>query len=76
MTWDNYGKYWHIDHIYPCAHYDMDDKEQQYECFNWTNTFPLEGRENISKNDYIDLEYVEHCEKRYKLFMKKFGECK
>ena len=48
MTWDDYGQ-WHIDHIRPCASFDLSDLEQQKECFHYTNLQPLWAEENIKK---------------------------
>ena len=48
MTWENYGQ-WHIDHIRPCASFDLSDLEQQKECFHYTNLQPLWAEENIKK---------------------------
>jgi hypothetical protein len=54
MTWDNYGhKTWHIDHIIPCASFDLTDTEQQKKCFHYTNLQPLWAKENISKGAKI-----------------------
>lgn len=49
MSWDNYGSYWHIDHMRPCASFDLTDPEQQKQCFSYINLQPLEGIENIRK---------------------------
>jgi hypothetical protein len=54
MTWENYGTYWHVDHIRPCASFDLIDPAQQRECFNWTNLQPLEAIENIRKGAKLD----------------------
>ena len=48
MSWDNYGK-WHIDHIRPCASFDLTKKSEQHKCFNWKNLQPLWAEENLSK---------------------------
>jgi hypothetical protein len=48
MTWENYGE-WHVDHIRPCASFDLSDKEQVLQCFNWRNLQPMWASENISK---------------------------
>ena len=52
MSWDNYGE-WHIDHIRPCASFDLTDPEQQKKCFHYTNLQPLWAEDNLSKGDKI-----------------------
>jgi hypothetical protein len=52
MTWDNYGE-WHIDHVRPCASFDLTDPEQQKQCFHWTNLQPLWAEDNLRKNSYF-----------------------
>lgn len=42
MSWDNRGKYWHIDHIKPCSSFNLEKQEEIFRCFNWTNLRPLE----------------------------------
>ena len=53
MTWDNYGE-WHIDHIRPCASFNLEDPEEQKKCFHWTNLQPLWAGDNIRKGDKWD----------------------
>lgn len=48
MNWGNYGK-WHVDHIIPCASFDLSDPEEQKKCFHYTNLQPLWGIDNIRK---------------------------
>jgi hypothetical protein len=52
MTWENYGKYWHVDHIIPCCKFDLSTKEEQLKCFNYTNLQPLLAIDNLRKNKY------------------------
>lgn len=48
MTWDNYGQ-WHVDHIRPCASFDLSEPGKMSECFNWKNLQPLWAVDNLSK---------------------------
>ena len=48
MTWDNHGD-WHIDHIKPCAAFDLADERQQRECFHYSNLQPLWAQDNLRK---------------------------
>jgi len=52
MTWDNHGL-WHIDHIIPCASFDLTCPVQQLACFNYKNLQQLEAIENIKKGAKI-----------------------
>jgi hypothetical protein len=50
MSWENYGKHgWHVDHIRPCASFDLTDPEQQRQCFHYSNLQPLWAADNIRK---------------------------
>jgi len=56
MSFSNYGK-WHIDHIRPCASFDLTKPEEQRKCFHYTNLQPLWAEDNWRKNDnYISKE--------------------
>jgi hypothetical protein len=48
MTKENHGK-WHIDHIRPCASFDLNKPEEQSKCFHYTNLQALWAHENLSK---------------------------
>jgi hypothetical protein len=50
MSWDNYGmKGWVVDHVRPCASFDLSDPNQQVLCFHYTNTQPLWRLDNQKK---------------------------
>ena len=44
---------YHVDHIIPCALFDLTKEEEQKMCFHWTNLQLLLGPTNISKSDDV-----------------------
>jgi len=48
MNWNNYGQ-WHVDHVRPCAKFNLTKPIEQRACFHFTNLQPLWAKENISK---------------------------
>jgi hypothetical protein len=51
MTWDNHGNHgWHLDHIIPCAAFDLTKKEEQLKCFHYKNIQPLWAKDNLVKS--------------------------
>lgn len=60
MSWENRGA-WHIDHIKPCACFDLSDANQQRECFHYTNLQPLWASDNRAKGaKYREEEPCRH----------------
>lgn len=50
MTWENYGRGgWEMDHIRPCASFDLTDPAQQAACFHYTNLRPLWRLDNMRR---------------------------
>lgn len=55
MSWENYGKgnnKWSLDHIRPCASFNLLDVKEQKKCFHYSNLSPLWNRDNITKNSW------------------------
>lgn len=54
MTWENYGSYWHVDHVRPMSWFLSEEwatPNEMIRCaFALTNLQPMEWRENLSKN--------------------------
>jgi hypothetical protein len=50
MSWENYGRGgWEIDHIKPCASFDLTDPAQQAACFHFTNLRPRWASDNRTR---------------------------
>ena len=63
MTWETYGKLWHVDHILPCSSFDLTNEEQQKICFHYTNLQPL-----FAVTTVIDgVEYIGNINKGNKI---------
>ena len=53
MQWNNYGTYWHVDHIVPVSHFDLSDLYHAKMVNHWTNLQPLEAEKNLKKSNRI-----------------------
>jgi hypothetical protein len=53
MTRENYGLVWHVDHIVPCAIFDLTNTDHQKRCFHFSNLQPLFASDNKRKSDKI-----------------------
>ena len=54
MTWENRGLFtWHLEHILPCASFDLSNPEQQKKCFHYTNYQPLWALDNLRKGSKV-----------------------
>jgi hypothetical protein len=52
MSWENYGLHgWHIDHIRPCASFNLSTHKDQEVCFHYSNLQPLWAADNLRKGD-------------------------
>lgn len=61
MSWDNYTHSgWHLDHIRPCASFDLTDPAQQRQCFHYSNYQPLWAKDNFKKNSFYNGEQYFH----------------
>lgn len=55
MSWENYGSYWDLDHIYPHSKLPYDSMEHPNfeKCWGLENLQPLEKLENIKKSNKV-----------------------
>lgn len=54
MEIENYGEVWEIDHIVPCAKFDLSVPQEQLSCFHYTNLQPLFINDNRKKSSWHD----------------------
>jgi hypothetical protein len=53
MTWENYGKEWHIDHIIPLSFFDLQNETEFKMAVRSQNLQPLWAKENIVKGNKL-----------------------
>lgn len=64
MSFDNYGEYWHVDHVIPVSRFNIKTEDEIYICFNWKNLSPLSAKENLTKsNNILKNQILAHIEK-------------
>lgn len=54
MTWENRAE-WHIDHIIPCAAFNLLDESQQEVAFHFSNLRPIWASENLKKKERVPV---------------------
>lgn len=55
-TWENHGKEWHIDHVFPIAKANLSDPVERLAVSNYRNLRPLSVAENKAKKDKVTVE--------------------
>lgn len=55
MSWDNYGTYWHVDHIIARSLFTVNElgDEEFKKCWDLTNLQPLYGPDNLKKSNKL-----------------------
>ena len=63
MNWDRISEI-HLDHIKPCASFDLTNPDEQKKCFHYTNVQPLWYEDNLSKGAKYEGENYRKCKKQ------------
>lgn len=51
MSWENYGRVWHVDHIVPSSYFDLTEPEEIRRCYHFSNLRPLWAKKNMQEAD-------------------------
>lgn len=57
MTWDNYGKFWVVDHIVPMRCFNIFDEAELVLCWHYKNLMPLLKKDNEKKQGAVFISY-------------------
>lgn len=73
MTWENYGKFWHIDHIIPLVYfkYDSADHPAFKACWALSNLQPLWATTEIAVSHGENKDYVGNLDKNKNIVITK-----
>lgn len=74
LTLENYGSVWELDHIIPCALFDMTNEEEVKMCFHWSNIQPLKKELNSGKRDKLENMYVALRDYRVTVFTEDYPD--
>lgn len=74
MNFENHGSLWHLEHVRPCASFDLSINENIHKCFSWKNVKPLLASKNLSKKDTVDNFQILLQELKVKVFLKQEGK--
>lgn len=55
MRWDNYGSYWHVDHIVPISYFNLLDEQDMMRGCHYTNLRPLKAIENMIRGNRVGM---------------------
>lgn len=69
MTWENYGKYWVIDHKIPLGKYDLSKPEHVKLACHYKNLQPLTRKDNENKSDSLTWSKPRFIEERKDLVL-------
>lgn len=73
MDWSNHGQ-WHIDHIRPCASFDLWLPTEQLKCWHYTNLQPLWKEDNGSKGSLYEGKRHRHKPDRHSQAVKQAAQ--
>lgn len=56
MSWENYGSYWHVDHIIPVSSFEPKSRDcpEMMACWSLSNLRPMKAFDNMSKSAKIE----------------------
>ena len=58
MKWENYGRYWELDHIFPVSIFDLTVQENIRLCYHWENVRPCLKSHNKMKTNKIYPKHI------------------